>query len=446
MAKRAIVVGAGWAGCAAAESLAQAGARVALVEARQGLGGRARGVASRGLALDNGQHLFLGAYHSALGLLARLGTRSSVSMQARLRVPFLLPSGGAALLACGPLPGLAGLLQGLFGYSALNGREKAQALGLGLWAGPELLQAAWGQDPASLQGLSAEAWLLGRGQGTGVCRKLWEPLGLAACNAALGQAPASLFAAVLAQGFFKGGQSAGLGFSQVPLDELLAPLPALLRSRGGELRLGAKAIALEFEQGRPVRLLLQDGQRLAADAFVLALPALQAAALLPADIRRLLGLDAMASLASSAIASAYLLCRKPLLKTDFGAFLDLEQGQPGWHWAFDKGPAAGGHLHCFVSSAAAHLAGLSREALQASLCRQLAAYLPGFEPAEVMESIFVVERSATPLFTPASLSLRPRQATGIPGLGLAGDWTDTGLPATLEGAVRSGQAAAEWVA
>jgi phytoene dehydrogenase-like protein len=343
------------------------------------------------------------------------------------------------------LPGLAGLLQGLAGFSALSAREKAQALSLGLWAGPELLQAGWGQAPSSLQGLSAEAWLLGRGQGPGVLTKLWAPLGLAACNASLCQAPASLFAAVLAQGFLKGGRSAGLGFSQAPLDALLAPLPELLKARGGELRLGAKAAALEFEQGRPARLLLADGQRLAADAFVLALPAQQAAALLPADIQRSLGLAAMASLQSSAIASAYLLCRQPLLKAGFGAFLDPAQGQPAWHWAFDKGPANSGHLHCFVSSAASHLAGLSREALASSLYAQLAAYLPGFEAAGVMESVFVIERSATPLFSAESLALRPRQATGIPGLGLAGDWTDTGLPATLEGAVRSGQAAAEWV-
>jgi len=445
MARRAIVVGGGWAGAAAAESLAQAGARVSLVEARQGLGGRARGVASRGLALDNGQHLFLGAYDSAMGLLSRLGTRSLVQMQARLSVPFLLPGGSSSLLACGRLPGLAGLVQGLIRFSALTGREKAQALGLGVWAGPELLQAAWGQAPASLQGLSAAEWLAGCGQSQGVLCKLWEPLGLAACNAPLSQAPASLFAAVLAQGFLKGGPSAGLGFSQVPLDALLAPLPELLKDQGGELRLSCKAMSLEFEQGRPVRLLLEDGQLLAADAFVLALPAPQAAGLLPADIRRLLGLDAMATLPSSAIASAYLLCRKPLLKAGFGAFLDPAQGQPDWHWAFEKGAVAGGHLHCFVSSAAAHLAGLSREALQASLHAQLSAYLPGFGSADVMESIFVIERTATPLFTPASLSLRPRQATGIPGLGLAGDWTDTGLPATLEGAVRSGQAAAAWV-
>jgi squalene-associated FAD-dependent desaturase len=445
MAKRAIVVGGGWAGCAAAERLAQAGLRVALVEARQGLGGRARGVASRGLSLDNGQHLFLGAYSAALGLLERLGTRQAVRMQDRLRVPFLLPAGGQAELACGALPGMAGLAQGLTGFAVLAPKEKVQALSLGLWSGPELMQAGWGQAPASLEGLSAAEWLKARGQGPGALSKLWEPLCLAACNAPLSQAPAILLAAVLSQGFLKGGSAACLGFSQAPLDALLQPLPALLKEKGGEARLGAKALALEFEQGRPQRLLLEGGQRLSADAFVLALPAAQAAELLPEDACGQLGLAPMAALAGSAIASAYLLCRQPLLSASFGAFLDPEQGQPDWHWAFDKGPAAGGHLHCFVASAAGRLSNLGRAALADSLYGQLARYLPGFELALVMESVWLMERSATPLFTTESLSLRPRQATGIPGLGLAGDWTDTGLPATLEGAVRSGQAAADWV-
>jgi monoamine oxidase len=134
-----------------------------------------------------------------------------------------------------------------------------------------------------------------------------------------------------------------------------------------------------------------------------------------------------------------------LLAQGFGAFLDPARGQPEWHWAFAKGSAKGGHLHCFVASAATHLASLGREGLAASLYGQLAAYLPGFEAADVLESVWMVERNATPLFSAQDLAPRPKPATGIPGLALAGDWTDTGLPATLEGAVRSGLAAAKWV-
>jgi squalene-associated FAD-dependent desaturase len=436
----ALVVGAGWAGCAAAWALKKKGYQVTLIDKRQELGGRARAfrLRSRGLDLDNGQHLFLGAYQNTARLLKALGTWDKVAFQAGLRVPYFLPGGGVHVLEAGAMPGPWGLMLGVLRLPWLSWAQKLEALSLGIWAGPSLLFLSMGFPAAGLKSLSAGAWLRRCGQGAALIKTMWEPMVLAACNAGVDQAPADLFATVLAQGFLRGGKRASLGFSQAPLSDLLKPMGPELARQGGCLLQGARVESLLVASNKVRGVRLDNGTELPAEVCVLACPAHEAQSLIPQPVP---GLEKAAGQPHSPIVSVYVHAKQALLSQPFGAFLDPEHGQPAFHWAFDKGgDDEKGHWHCFVCSAASSLAGQSRENILAALQELLLRYLPGYDPSCILECLVVAEPQATPLFLPGIR--RPGQATEIVGLALAGDWTETRLPATIEGAVLSGVKAA----
>src|SRR5581483_3557246 len=185
--KKAVVIGGGWAGCAAAWELSKKGWQVALVEKDKVLGGRAGSAPHQklGLELDCGQHLFLGAYEQSLRFLSELGTASEIHFEAHLKVCFLSSQGPQPFEAAA-LPGPFGLTSALWSFPMLDRQERRQALGFGLRAWRGLL------NPASLGKKTAKQWLSKAGQSETLIRKFWEPLCLAALNAPSKAAPASL--------------------------------------------------------------------------------------------------------------------------------------------------------------------------------------------------------------------------------------------------------------
>jgi zeta-carotene desaturase len=439
MPRKAIVVGGGWAGCAAAFRLAQAGWKVALFEKSAHLGGRASSfvLPGRDLELDNGQHLFLGAYRRTLEMLGGLGTAGQIEFQAALEVPFFLPGGRCEILRAGGSWGPFGLLSGLNRLAHLDAPEKAALKKLGLRGGWDLVRAKVGLMADS--GQSAAQWLGACGQPGSLIAKFWEPLCLAALNAPSSQVQAGALMTVLAQGFLAGGGKSGLGFSKVPLNRLLDPaLKSHLEARGGELHLHTGADQLQVEGGRVRRLRTEEGKEYSAQAFVLALPHHQAGHAFAPEWSQSLGLEGVKAWPCSPILSVQLWTGKPLLPKSFGAFQSVDGRQPAFHWAFDKGERTS-----FVSSAAIDLAHLDKAQVLERLYAQLESYLPSFDRAGVRESLVLKEMRATPLLKPGSSALRLDQKTSIANLALAGDWTATGLPATIEGAVVSGFKAAE---
>ncbi len=453
MARRALVIGGGWAGCAAAWALSRRGWRVELFEKSRKLGGRASSQALPGFEdeVDNGQHLFAGSYRQVRRLLEGLGTWEALRFQRPLQVPYLLPGGRQEVLVASSLPGPLALGMGLKSFGLLDAREKAQVWKLGRLAGGDLLKAALGLPNPGLDSLSAAAWLARAGQGPGLVAKFWEPLCLAALNASAGRAGAAGLAAVLSKGFLRGGFAASLGFSRLPLSRLLQPaLDRALEAGGGAARLERGVESLEIENGRVRALRDESGAVEKAEAFVVALPHFLAPRLFAPEWRRALGLEALAAWKDSPIVSVHLRTRQPLLNRALGAFARPDGGQPDFHWAFDRArltetPAGPESWTSFVRSEALDLVDLPREAVLERLHRQLQEYLPGFQPGDVIRSLVLKEKRATPLMEPGCARLRLPQHTAVPNLCLAGDWTDTGLPATIEGAVASGfQAAARF--
>lgn len=431
-----VVVGGGWAGCHAAVQASRRGLRTLLLEQGHHFGGRASSFSDPhdGALLDNGQHLFLGAYRETLALLEDLGTAPWVEFQPRLRVPYILADGRIETLVCGAAPGPLGLGQGLWRFAPLGPADRRALLKLGWRGAPQLLPALFGALTASSARRSVADWLKACGQTEALVRLVWEPMVLAACNARPEEARLREFLAVLGQGFLRGGRTAALARATAPLARLLAPLPRLLEPQGSQARLNS-AVEAARHDGRRWTLRLAGGHEERSRLLIVALP--------PRLAQRVLGpeldLAAEAALPHSPIVSVLLWSSQPLLPAPLQAFGPQADGsQAPFHWGFQD-RVEGGWRACLVCSAADTLAAQPPQAVLEGLPAFLASrgLSARYDRARVLR-----ERSATPLFAPGSAPRRG-QATARPGLALAGDWTETGLPATIEGAVRSGRLAFE---
>ncbi len=438
-----LVVGGGWAGSSAALAASCRGAEVVLVEAAPRLGGRASSFLdpATGELLDHGQHLFLGAYRETLDLLEELGTRHLVAIAPRLEVPVLTDEGRLRTLRAAPLPGPLGLAVGLLRFA--EAPERAAFLGsllrLGLAAGPALVASALGRPPRAASRASVADLLAG--QDPRLAAVLWEPMVLAALNARPGEARAREFLQALAKGFLRGGRAAALGLPGAPLARLLEPLPARLALQGSRVLTGTMARSLAPARAGRWRLELSGGAVLEAPRVVLALPARRALALLGPAADGVPGLREEARRPESAIVSLWLWSGGPLLPAPLQAFGPQAGAPPEFHWGFSRA-VAGSWRTCVVTSAAGDPAGPDPGALE----RRLAGFLASRgRPYRWDRCRVVRERAATVVFSPGSPPRIP-QATPLPGLALAGDWTDTGLPATIEGAVVSGRRAFETLA
>jgi len=426
-----VVVGAGCAGLSAATALAAAGRRVTVVEARPICGGRTFATQDRasGDWVDNGQHVLFGCYHDTLSYLERIGARTRVRVQASLTVPMIDGAGRTSELRCPALPSPLQLAAGVLAWNGLPWRDRLAVAHLG----PAL--AGTSLPPADE---TVRAWLVRHGQTEGLVAMLWEPLAIAALNQSIDRATATTFVEVLRRMLGPGEIDAAIVMPAVSLSALLID-PALdyLRAHDGEVLTGAAA-----------RLLVRDGQveavrvrdrEIAAAVVVSAVPWHAFAGLfdeVPAalqDVAR----DA-SDLGSAPIVTVNLWFAGDVLGAAF-------VGLPGrrFQWAFDKArvtDGAGRHLS-LVCSDALDLVERSNDEITALALEELRGAVPAARRVPLERATAVRERRAT-FSLAAGQPRRPATHTGVPGLLLAGDWTDTGLPATIESAVVSGHRAA----
>lgn len=420
-----VVIGGGLAGTAAAVRLAEAGERVVLLEARGRLGGRAGSGVRHGHAVDTGAHVALRCYTAYLGLLRRLGSARLLDL-GRLDVPVLLPGRSTHLTRAWPLR-----------YAALSPSERARAVAAGL-----ALRRLDPGDPAS-DAQSFGHWLAGHGQGERAVRRLWGLVGLPALNLEPGEASLAMAAMVFRTAMFGAADAADLGLPVAPLRDLHdVPARFALEGLGVRLRLGTRVRALDrVRDGLLVSLQGRGGaaEQLRAGAVVLAVPHLQAADLVPSAACPHKG--RWAGLGASAILNTHLVLDRPVLQERFAATPDSEL-----QWLFDRTSAAGHDRGQYLVSSVSAAGALSTLPAATVVQRQVAALhrlLPAARQARVLDAFVTREPVATFRAAPGSGGLRPGPLTRWPQLLLAGAWTDTGWPDTLEGAVRSGLAAAQ---
>jgi squalene synthase HpnD len=434
--KKVVVLGAGYAGLAAATELILRGHEVTLIEGRALLGGRAHSFpdTKSGLILDNGQHVLMGCYHETLGLLRKLGVSNRLYSPPRMAVPFVSEKGSSLLAATAPEP--LHLLSALLGYGELSVSDK--------WAAVQLaVRLRLGQAPQA--GESVEAWMRQWRQTPNLIRALWEPLCIAALNEPVATASALLFATVIRRSFLAGAADSSILLSRVGLSELFAPeARRLLEMCGGKLRLQTPVTRLRFEGTKLCEVTLGDGSSLHPEAVVSALPWHVLRGLLP-EASKLA--QACGQIKDAPIVSLHLWLDRPILREPFVGLLDSPV-----HWVFSRdhihGPnPAGqeGHVITAVVSGARELVDKTGPELEELTMQELSRLLPEAREVRVLHRMVYKARSATFAATPETEPLRPDATTEWSNFWLAGDWTNTGLPATIEGAILSGARAARAV-
>ncbi|MBR9974462.1 MAG: hydroxysqualene dehydroxylase HpnE [Bacteroidetes bacterium] len=448
-----IVVGGGVAGLAAALRLSSDERyRVTLFESAPALGGRVRSFVDRdsGTESDNGQHVLMGACTAALDYLGEIGTASSLARLRGMSLPFVHIDGRRSLLQAGALPHPLSLVVAFLRYDMLSFRARMRILRAAI-----RLRRLSGSGLDALDDLTAEAWLRNLGQGSAEMLAFWQPLVLATMNSTPSQASARLFAALLREIFLGARDAADMLLPDAALSGIfIEPAVSELQRRGVIVRSGTTVTALacpEEGSGRRVTAVIAGDERLATDAVILAMPpwALRRLRLIDASGKQtdrplpdvlLPGID-LAAFIPSEILSVHVWLRRSAGTSPMTGLLGTTL-----QWVFFKGKTAEGQYHysCTVSGAEGHET-THRDALRRLVLRELALLAPGLVDGDIIRILPIREKRATFVPAPGIERMRPQARTGVRGLYLAGDWTATGLPATIEGAVRSANSAVEAV-
>jgi squalene-associated FAD-dependent desaturase len=449
-ARTAVVIGGGLAGITAAIALREAGIGVTLLEARPRLGGATSSFSRGELTVDTGQHVFLRCCTSYQELLGQLGVTGSVTLQDRFDVTVLSP-GRQARLRRSALPAPLHLGRALLGYRFLSLPER-------LRVGQAAL-ALRGLDPAQpgLDGQRLGAWLRARGQNENARRRLWDLFIVSSLNIDGDQANVSLAATVLKTALLSDAGAADIGVPAVSLGELHGQAAARLLDRlGARVRLAAKAAAVERgpDGGFRVRVTsaadgtdgagdagdaAAGGELIAADGVILAVPAGPAARL--AGAAGVAGAARWDDLGTSPIVNVHVVYDRRVTGLPFTAAVDSPV-----QWVFDKTATSGlrtGQYLAISLSAADSYVDVTTAALRERFLPALEELFPAAAGARVTDFFVTRERRATFRQAPGCGALRPGAATSLPALLVAGAWTDTGWPDTMEGAVRSGRTAAQ---
>ena len=433
-----IVVGGGLAGISCALGLADRGHRVTLLERAPTLGGLCRSIPDPVMGrVDTGQHVYLGCCTELERLLERLRVAPSLR-QTRLDLTVVDPATATARrLRAAPLPAPAHLLPVVLGWP-----------GLGLAAIPEVQRVArslHGLALGELDDVPAQGWLESLGQGPTVIRTLWEPLLVSACNLDLRACSAAAAARVISEGLLGSPRAAALRVPGTDLSAWLGPPAERALSRAGvEVRLRWRAHGVSLTEDGGFRVSDAGGAGLTADRVVLATSAQHALGLLRRGGLEDSGIERAATLPDSPIVNVHLFTDRPFLP---GPVVVVPRSP--LQWLFDRtelSSEAGSSpeiYHSAISiSAAQDEVVVAEDRLADTMWQLCRSTFPAASRARLVGSRVTREAHATFAPVTGSERLRPGAATSIPGLLVAGSWTATGWPATMEGAVRSGAAAA----
>jgi squalene-associated FAD-dependent desaturase len=431
-----IVVGGGLAGIACALGLADRGHRVTLLERAPSLGGLCRSIPDPIVGrVDTGQHVYLGCCTELERLLERLRVAPSLR-QRRLELTVVDPATAIVRqLRAAPLPAPAHLLPVLLRWPGLGPARLREV--------QRVAQSLRVLAPAELDDVPAQGWLESLGQSPAVIRTLWEPLLVSACNLGLRSCSAAACAQVISEGLLGSPQAAALRVPGTDLSAWLSP-PAerALSQAGVEVRLRWRAHAVTGSAQGGFLVSDGEGAGLSADQVVLATTARHALGLLRRGGLADSGVARAATLPDSPIVNVHLFTDRPFLP---GPVVVVPRSP--LQWLFDRtalSPELGGEIyHSAISiSAAEDEIKVAEDLLAENMWQLCRSTFPAAFRARLMGSRVTREAHATFAPVTGSQRLRPGPRTSIPGLWVAGSWTATGWPATMEGAVRSGLAAA----
>ena len=437
MPDEVLIIGGGFSGLAAGVALAEEGRGVRLLEQKPHLGGRARSFLdpATGSVVDNGQHIIMGCYHSTIHFLSTIGTLDRIRFQQRLTVRFLDRNGRLTALQCPGLPSPWHVLLGVLRSGSFSFKHKLEVLRLG-----RSLQWARAMD-RGLEKLSVREWLTRLGQSESLQRNFWDLLCIAALNEDPGKANAGLFERVLQLALFSSPADSRIGIARVGLSDVYVDAAtAYIRARGGRVECSRSVASLLVSEGQCRGVRLSSGEEIEAESVLSAVPSFQLAGLLPGELLRFEPFFApVISLRPAPIISINLWFDRPITELDFVGLRGTTI-----QWLFNKGKilGSGENYVSLVLSGAHRYIGRGKEELLAMALRELGDLFPEAQKVKLHHALVIKERFATFSPTWEAEQVRPTARTPVRGLYLAGDWTATGLPATIESAVQSGYTAA----
>ena len=444
--KDVVIVGGGLAGLSAGVALAERGFRVAVLEGKPVLGGRAYSFADAetGDFIDNGQHVLMGCYRETLDFLTRIGSRDKLIVHRNLEIEMLDGPGRRAQLRTAPLPGPFHMTAALLRYRHLT---LPQRLGV-MRAGMRLLYLQRFAH-ARLSRMSVAELMDVTGQGERARRCFWYPLAIATLNEDPELASAGLLAAVFKRAFFSRRIDSAFVYSRVGLSDLYCDAArGFIERRDGVVGCRAIVDGLDFDRDGAIGAVrIRDGRTLRAANFIAAVTPGQCLKLLPEGAVAEPFFSRINALKSSPIICAHIWLDREVTDSAFVGFIGTTT-----QWLFNKrrifaqyGERHPGYLS-FVISGARKLVDCSNDQLLDIVLSDLRAMIPAARQAKVVKTLVLKEKQATMAPDPLSDMSRPSTVTPIANLFLAGDWIQTGLPATIESAVISGRAAAAAVA
>ena len=440
------MIGGGLAGLASAVALAEAGLEVCLLEKRPHLGGRATSYTlPDGSEVDNCQHVTLGCCTNLSDFYRRAGAGGKIRFYDRLY--FADRRGRRSTIEASWLAPPLHMAPSFLSFSALTLADKrgiARAL---------LAIARAGGRPRGIESISMLDWLRRMKQTTGAIDRFWRVVLVSALDEELDRTDAQYGIDVFWKAFLASRGGYRVGIPSVPLAALYEGCRDSLAQQGGLVRLRCGVREIRLRDGRFACAVLEEGSEVTAGACIAAVPHNALIGLLPKEMSEEGGpLEGLHRLRNSPITGVHLWFDRTVMAEPFLALLDHTT-----QWVFNKtllyadgnsggagaGGADSGQYLQLVISASYDLVSRSRQEIIDLCRRELADVLPATREAQIVKATVIKEISATFSPEPGVDRWRPPQDIGVKNFFLAGDWTRTGWPSTMEGAVRSGYLAAE---
>lgn len=431
-----IIIGAGCSGLACATKLADQGKKVLVLEKRNILGGRACSYPDpqTGEILDNGQHLLLGCYEETISFLKRIGQINDLHFYAGLETPMIGTDRSKTFLKTFSLPAPMHLLMGLLNYKALSYKDRLSIV----WAASKMRKS----NPA-LKNISCASWLTSLGQSQETRDKFWDLVILATLNISPELAPANLLQVVMQKGFMASTIASRVALAKVGLSDLYAnPSKVYLEKKGSEVRINQTVEEIWIENDKVKGVKVYGGEMIETSQVVCTVP--------PSALAKIKvnhpGIQSQIEFTKTMIPSPILSFHfwgdpQPVTETYIGFW------GTHFHWAFQKSKVYhdAKTLHwTLVASGAEDMLGKSKDELT-ELAKKELSLMDEFKNVNISRAKIVMEREATWVPPLGNTIGRLQTETIVKGFYFAGDWTDTGLPCTIESAVLSGHRAAQQI-
>ena len=421
--KKCVVIGGGIAGLTSAVYLSKSGINVELIESSNKLGGRAYSFKDpvTGSIIDNGQHILMGCYKETLKFLRLINAEDNLIYQDRLSIPFLNNNSEIFKLEATKLFYPLNLLMGLLNYNALRIEDKVTLIVF-------FIKLAF-SNINKLKDITVERWLFKEKQSENLRKSFWEIICVGALNSSTKNASAELFASILKKMFLQGNESATLIIPKFGLSETYCkPAQKFLLNNEASISFSENVLELIIVDNSVKKIITSKREIEDFDYLISAIP-------LPA-LKKFYTDNKLAKIdfENSCIVTIHLWLKENPLSEKFYGLIDSPI-----HWIFNHGD----HITLVISDAN-HLVNIDKNEIY-KMCEDELNKYANITEGNISAYKIIKEKRAT--FIPSSdvLSKRPGVKTNVHNLFLAGDWTDTGLPATLEGAVQSGKIAVELV-